>query len=466
MLCWYDTFLISIVPTIPAEKRVPTDRDRSKKRARNQQSRSRYRASAIPMEDDQVAAAARDLAALSMLLLRHLGCHHQQEELQINMAFSPMSFHAILSLLAVGATDTVRDQINLFLGPAGDDAHAALASKVASYVLATHDVNEDEDDDAPPPEVRCATGIWVDSSLVLKPAFAAMAASRYKAEARAISFRGMLAQARAEINEWIEGKTGGHLKGHLPESSIGASTLVVLANALYFRGYWYDHFLPDMTRDGTFYVSPGHEVTVPFMEGCYLHDRMHIGCHPGFKVLRMAYASSTCEQRFSMYIYLPDDRDGLPGLVHELSSNPAAFLHMPDQRVPVGEFKIPKFDVSLKVEASRLLGELGLDLTFFRPAGDSFSEMVALVKEDDNEDMLPSMAVPSIVHQCSVHVNEKGTVAAAAIALEILGFGIDTPDEPVADFVADHPFLFFIKEDHHHGGVVVFAGQVVDPSPH
>ncbi|KAF8723012.1 hypothetical protein HU200_022158 [Digitaria exilis] len=437
------------------------------------------------MEDGKFAAAARDLAELSMLLVRHLGGHHHHREEDeeetrpaarpTNMAFSPMSLHAILSLLAAGATGAVREQIVSFLGPAGEHAHEALASKAISSVLSilgndddVGEVDDDEEAPTPPPEVRCAMGIWVESSsLVLKPAFAAMAGSKYSAEARAVSFRKNTAQARAEINEWFNSKTGGHVQSLLTESSlISASTLVVLANALYFRGYWYDYFLPEMTRDGSFHISPGREVTLPFMEGNELHARMQIGCHPGFKVLLMPYAAGMCQydRKFSMYIYLPDDRDGLPGMVRELS-----FLHgddvVPAQRVLVGELRVPRFQVSLKAELSRLLAELGLDLTLLRPAGDSFSEMVAPLAEaeDDDDAMLPPMGVPSIVHQCSVQINESGTVAVAATALEIIGFSaMDAAPEPVVDFVADHPFLFFIEEDR--SRLLVFAGQVVDPS--
>lgn len=126
---------------------------------------------------------------------------------------------------------------------------------------------------------------------------------------------------------------------------------------------------------------------------------------------------------------------------------------MPKLPVTVGELKIPKFEVSLKVEASRLLHDLGLDLPF-HPTADSFSAMLLGSSQ--------TLAVSSVLHQCFVNVNEKGTVAAAGTVGAIMGCAM--PDDHIVDFVADHPFLFFIMEEN--SGLVVFAGQVVNPLLH
>ncbi|CAM0145839.1 unnamed protein product [Urochloa decumbens] len=300
-------------------------------------------------------------------------------------------------------------------------------------------------------------GVWVDAALRLSPAFADAAASEFKAAARAVAFGDDPAAARAEINDWFRSQTGGLVDNLLAdEGSVDGTTAVVLANSLYFHDYWYNPFFPRLTKDGDFHVSTDHAVRVPFMTGSHQHTFMDIGCHPGFNVLRMPYCNGGGGM-FAMYIYLPDERDGLPGLVRQISSNPSALLHksiLPKRPVTVGELKIPKFEVSLKVEASRLLRDLGLDLPF-RPASDSFSAM--LLGSPHQE-----MAVSSVLHQCFVNVNEKGTVAAAGTVGSILGCAM--PDDHVVDFVADHPFLFFIMEEA--SGLVVFAGQVVNPTLH
>ncbi|CAM0872199.1 unnamed protein product [Alopecurus aequalis] len=127
------------------------------------------------MNTEGMTGAVRDLAALSMLLLQHLGSN------KANLALSLLSFHSVLVLLAAGATGETLDQIVSFLGPSGGTAHASLASHVASGILAGEKGAE--------PDVRCAVGVWVDSSFRLRPAFADKVASQSKAAARAMPFQ-------------------------------------------------------------------------------------------------------------------------------------------------------------------------------------------------------------------------------------------------------------------------------------
>lgn len=236
--------------------------------------------------------AVKDKLTLSMRLLHHLSSLNEPT----NLAFSPLSFHVVLSLLASGATGATRDQIVAFLDPTGADAHFALASNVASDVLA--------DRDGKIPEVRCAMGVWIDASLRLNLAFVDTAASNFEASVRTISFSDNPDAASAEINEWFRSKTGGLVKDILPEGSINSnSTAVVLANALYLNGHWYNPFFPELTQDGTFHVSPDHAVSAPFMTGSHQHTFMDIGCHPGFNVLRMPYSRGGGSRLFAMYIY-------------------------------------------------------------------------------------------------------------------------------------------------------------------
>jgi len=59
-----------------------------------------------------------------------------------------------------------------------------------------------------------------------------------------------------------------------------------------------------------------------------------------------------------------------------------------------------------------------------------------------------------------VRVDEKGTEAAAATAVMMARAGA-APGR-VVEFKADHPFLFFIRDDA--SGLVLFMGWVADPA--
>ncbi|CAM8979276.1 unnamed protein product [Rhodiola kirilowii] len=69
--------------------------------------------------------------------------------------------------------------------------------------------------------------------------------------------------------------------------------------------------------------------------------------------------------------------------------------------------------------------------------------------------------VSEIFHKSFIEVNEQGTEAAAVTAAVCIGIVCVRPIRKTIDFVADHPFLFVIREDT--SGMVMFIGHVLNP---
>ncbi|XP_019192770.1 PREDICTED: serpin-Z3-like [Ipomoea nil] len=124
-----------------------------------------------------------------------------------------------------------------------------------------------------------------------------------------------------------------------------------------------------------------------------------------------------------MYFFLPDAVDGLPSLLD-------------------------------KFEASRFLTELGMVVSF-TPTGGTLIEMVDSPESFD-------LYVSKILQRSFIEVNEGGTEA-AAVSFTVLaaGAGCMVKKEDKTDFVADHPFLFAIREEF--SGVILFLGTLLHP---
>ncbi|KAL3617804.1 hypothetical protein CASFOL_038125 [Castilleja foliolosa] len=232
--------------------------------------------------------------------------------------------------------------------------------------------------------------------------------------------------ARKEVNTWAEEKTSGLIKDLLPPGSV-------------------KKFNPSLTKNHNFYLLNGSSVHVPFMTSS---KDQYIRSFDDFKVLSLPYEQGEDKRRFAMHFFLPNARDGLPALVEKVSSIPGFIEdHLPRRKVEVGRFRIPKFKINFGFEASEVLTGQGF----------VFPLLCDLV--DDSADTL---GVNKIYHKTFIEVNEEGTEAAAATAalVECCADVMPEEDRPI-DFVADHPFLFVVREDM--TGVVLFVGQVLKP---
>jgi hypothetical protein len=68
------------------------------------------------------------------------------------------------------------------------------------------------------------------------------------------------------------------------------------------------------------------------------------------------------------------------------------------------------------------------------------------------------LALQRVIHEAIIEVNEEGTEAAAATYGNLRPLRLTSR----VDFVADHPFAFFLIEEV--SGAILFAGHVADPS--
>ncbi|XP_010255122.1 PREDICTED: serpin-ZX [Nelumbo nucifera] len=358
-----------------------------------------------------------------------------------NLVFSPLSIHIVLSLIAAGSKGPTLDQMLSFLRSKSNNDLNSFASQLVSLILA-------DGSQSGGPLLSFANGVWTEKSLPLKPSFKGIVDTVYKATAKQVDFQSKAVEVANEVNSWAEKATSGLINEVLPAGSVDNSTRLVFANALYFKGAWSEKFDASKTKNYDFHLLNGSSTQAPFMTS---KEKQFISAHGDFKVLGLPYKQGEDKRRFTMYIFLPDAKDGLPALVEKVGSDPG-FLdrYLPFEKVGVGEFRIPKFKISFGFEVSRVLMGLGLVLPF-----SSEGDLTEMVESSTGKDLY----VSSIYHKSFIEVNEEGTEAGSASAGVISVRSLLITRD--IDFVADHPFMFLIREDM--TGVVEFIGHVLNP---
>ncbi|KAF7805353.1 tetrapyrrole-binding protein, chloroplastic [Senna tora] len=355
-----------------------------------------------------------------------------------NVVISPLSFQALLSLIALGSTGPTHQQILHFLGKSPTENREqlfSLCTQIANLTLP----NENRSGHFGAPILEFTNAIWLHQNFNFTQSFEAKVQQLFKAESRIINHGHRIDEIAKEINSWAASVSKGLISQVLPHDPMLNQPALVLASALYFKAKWAWKFDTFSSTHRHFYMLNGTCVSAPFMTSAYKSPLFRHS--NGFKVVALPYHYGKDDRRFSMYIFLPDHRNGLPNLIQTFTHNSCSALiqNLELKKVPLLEFWVPKFKISFDFEASERLKEMGLTLPFQRSNQD-LNEMVVSHKGD-------SLYLSKVCHKACIEVNEEGTEFVALSISDFQPFTGAPPPPPIQSFVADHPFFFIIREE-------------------
>nr|XP_027778696.1 serpin B7 isoform X1 [Marmota flaviventris] len=352
-----------------------------------------------------------------------------------NVFLSFLSIFTALSLVRLGAQGNCARQIDKTLYYNIGRGNSSNNQPGLQYQLkrVLSDINSSHKDY----ELSIANGLFAEKIFDIHKNYIACAKKLYDAKVERVDFTNDVEDTRNKINKWIENETHGKIKKVFSDGSISSSAVMVLINAVYFKGQWELAFTKNETLNCRFNSPkcPGKPVAMMHQERKFNLSTIQ---DPSMQVLQLRYHGG-----ISMYILLPEK--DLSQVENKLSfrnlmkwTNPRK---MTSQYV---EVFLPKFKIEKNYEMKGHLSTLGLK--------DMFDESRADLSGIASGGRL---YISKLMHKSYIEVTEEGSEATAATENNIVEKQL--PDSTV--FKADHPFLFVIRKN----DIILFGGKVACP---
>ncbi|XP_027381950.1 serpin B4-like [Bos indicus x Bos taurus] len=263
----------------------------------------------------------------------------------------------------------------------------------------------------------------------------------YLASVESADFISAAEESRKMINSWVESQTNGRIKNLFPQNSLNSSVLV-LVNAVYFKGQWQEEFKKENTVEEKFWLNKGTSKPVQMMKQTNHFNFVSLEDVQA-KILEIPYKGG----ELSMMVLLPDEVDGLQEVEDQLTAEKliewTSPQNMGNREV---DLYLPRFKVEESYNLVPTLQALGM-VDAFRGGVANFSGM------NGSRDL----AVSKVIHKSFVEVTEEGTEAAAATGVVFTRTSLPFRER----FRCDHPFLFLIK--HIKTNSILFCGRVSSP---
>lgn len=348
-----------------------------------------------------------------------------------NTFISPLSAYVALGMVQSGAGGATHSELARALGAAGATRQQldAVNTELVRSLRERGGV-----------EVRVGNSLWARDGVPFAADYLARMRSAYDAEVAALDLSSQEAMER--INQWVDEQTRGKI-ARLIERPLSPDDVLMLINAVYFRGDWKDAFDSSATAERPFQgVGGSRPVQMMRRQGSYRYHRGN-----GFQLVRLPYRGD----ELAMYVVLPDSGRAVADLRRQLSAESWQRWTSAARIMPV-ILSLPRFKADVETDLIPVLGELGVQW-LFDPAGADLTGMLSREWLGGR-----NAYVSRALQRAVVEVDETGTVAAAVTAITVT---VTSAPPPPPHVLVDRPFLVVIQDDR--SGALLFAGQIGEP---
>ncbi len=359
----------------------------------------------------QVATANNQFA---IELLQQLGSN------DTNVFFSPFSLSQAMAILYEGATgETAKEIRGVFHFPENDTVRRANFAAILNRL--------------PSDEYKLlnANALWIRDNFRVKENFVNVATEHFLSDV--FSFHDPF-KVVDKVNEWACENTNGLLCDVMRKEDSDPQLVMIITNAMYFKGFWKEKFDPSNTKPMDFHTPTGTK-KVEMMYKRSEHTKYYE--NNDLKAIEMDYKGN-----MTMLVILPKSKN-VTEVLNELNASRIDEIRS-QMRSTCVDIYFPKFEFRTDYHLKDTLSAMGMPIVF--TPGAEFDKLT-----DEK------VWVDKVIHSAYVKVDEEGTEAAAVTVVTII-----KALASCETFKADHPFIFFII--HKPTNTILFAGIVSDPT--
>jgi serine protease inhibitor len=341
-----------------------------------------------------------------------------------NVFISPTSISTAFGMLHNGTVGAINEEFNSVFGWRGLSATTFnLANRALLAGLRSQNKSS---------KLEIANSIWIRQDFRVKPLFKKDQERYFNAVINSAPFNSKTVK---RINLWTQQKTHGKIKEVI--KALRSNEIMVLVNAVYFKGAWTKAFNKYSTRQRPFTLSNNSHIKVPIMQQ---EDIMEYAKTKDYQAVRLPFGKGD----MAMTFILPTK--GLRAFQQRMTAKDFGSIQSKFYKRKI-ELYVPRFKIKFSKVLNEPLKRIGLRKSFRFSKG--FSKIT------DKE-----LAISQVIHKTFVEVKEEGAEAAAVTAIKAKGgWGGGKPRVEIMKL--DRPFMLAIT--HVKSGGVLFLGTIYNP---